>query len=227
MNDVGWPLPLQTLPPEDRAEYQRVAKYRRIPRPAGVEFLEPETFGEEPTRFLPDTPARRYAWARGMTAMREAQTTSAKARVVLGGKVGPTVTAIGEAKWYGLDTRRVVEEALLSLKAGQPLYLLGAFGGAARLVIDLLEGRPRPEFTWDYQKAAPHAEGMRALYDAHGPTWEDYEQMASLFKSRGVEESAAKNRLTTDENRELFECRDVLRIVELLLVGLTRRSSPA
>ena len=67
VNDVGWPLPLQTLPPEDRAKYQRVAKYRRIPRPAGVEFLEPETFGEEPTGFLPDTPARRYAWARGMT----------------------------------------------------------------------------------------------------------------------------------------------------------------
>ena len=93
------------------------------------------------------------------------------------------MTASGEAKWYSSRIPGVVEEALLSLKAGQPLYLLGGFGGAARLVIDLLKGRPRPEFTWDYQKAAPHAEGMRALYDAHGPTWEDYDQMASLFKS--------------------------------------------
>src|SRR5262249_8173952 len=107
-------------------------------------------------------------------------------------------------------------------KGGQPLYLIGAFGGAARLVIDLLEGRPRHEFTWEFQKAAPHAKAMRALYDAHGPTWEDYDDMANRFASTGVTGLAARNRLTAQENRELFSSRDVTRIVELLLEGLTR-----
>ena len=94
VNDVGWPLPLNTLPVATRARYQLVAKFRRIPRPEGVAALEPQTFVEEPAIFPADSPARRYAWARGMTAMREAQAASAQARVVLGGKTGP------EPKWY-------------------------------------------------------------------------------------------------------------------------------
>ena len=65
----------------------------------------------------------------------------------------------------------MIEEAWVSLKAGQPLYVIGAFGGAARVVVDLLEGRPRKEFSWEYQREAPHAEGMRALYGEHGQEW--------------------------------------------------------
>ncbi|HYI95120.1 MAG TPA: TIR domain-containing protein [Bryobacteraceae bacterium] len=226
VNDVGWPLPLLTLPVATRARYQHVAKFRRIARPEGVASLEPETFVEEPTFFPPDSPVRRYAWARGMTAMREAQAKTARARVLLGGKVGPTLTMTTdgrrETRWYSGRIPGVVEEALVSLKAGQALYLMGAFGGAARLVIDLLEGRRRDEFTWEFQKAAPHAAEMRRLYDQHGPQWESYEEMTSRFSSAGVSELARQNGLSVDQNRELFHCRDVVRLVELLLEGLSK-----
>jgi hypothetical protein len=226
INDVGWPLPLQTLPIPARAKYQGVATFRRIPRPDGVASLEPGTFLEEPAFFPADTPVRRYAWARGMTAMREAQARTARARVLLGGKVGSTATVTPEgrheARWYSGRIPGVVEEALVSLNAGQPLYVIGAFGGAARLVVDLLEGRPRDEFTWEFQKQAPHSAEMRALFDQHGPAWEDYDAMATRFASAGTSGIAARNGLTADENRELFRCRDVARIVELLLRGLTK-----
>jgi hypothetical protein len=223
VNDVGWPLPLSTLPAATRARYQLVAKFRRIPRPEGVADLEPQTFAEEPAFFPADSPARRYAWARGMTAMREAQAASAQARVILGGKTGP------EPKWYSGRIPGVIEEAWVSLKAGQPLYVIGAFGGAARMVVDLLEGRPRKEFTWDYQRAAPHADGMRALYGERGPEWEDYPAMTTRFASAGVTEISARNGLSVAANRELFVTREVTRIVELLLEGLTNvhaRPSP-
>lgn len=215
VNDVGWPLPLNTLPPATRARYQLVAKFRRIARPEGVAALEPQTFVEEPAFFPADSPERRYAWARGMTAMREAQSARTQARVILGGKTGPT------PKWYSGRIPGVIEEAWVSLKAGQPLYVIGAFGGAARVVVDLLEGRPRTEFTWVYQRDAPHAEGMRALYDERGQAWEDYPAMTEWFASAGVAALSARNGLTEAANRELFVCRDVARIVELLLEGLT------
>ena len=173
VNDVGWPLPLDTLPVATRARYQLVAKFRRIPRPEGSRTLEPQTFVEEPAFFPADSPARRYAWARGMTAMREAQAASAQARVVLGGKTGP------EPKWDSGRIPGVIEEAWVSLKAGQPLYVIGAFGGAARVVVDLLEGRPEKSSPGTISGAAPHAEGMRALYDERGPVWEDYPSMAA------------------------------------------------
>jgi hypothetical protein len=57
VNDVGWPLPLETLPDATRAKYQNVAKFRRVPRPAGAEDLEPATFVAEPAFFPADSPA--------------------------------------------------------------------------------------------------------------------------------------------------------------------------
>jgi hypothetical protein len=221
LNDVGWPLPLETLPRKDRARLQAVATFRRIPRPPGVEALEPATFVEEPVFFPADSPERRYAWARGMSAMRLFQARSAGARVVLGGKTGPTVDKKGEKKWYVGRIPGVVEEALESLRAGQPLYLIGAFGGAAAMVIDLLQKRARPDFTWGFQKDAPHAACMRKLYKKLGVPWERYKAMTAFFGEAGVEELSRRNGLSIEQNEELFWTRDLTRIVELLFLGLT------
>ena len=44
--------------------------------------------------------------------------------------------------------------------------------------------------------------------------------MAARFATTGVQGVADRNGLSVERNRELFECRDVVRIVELLLEGL-------
>ena len=181
-------------------------------------------FVAEPEYFAADTPAKRYAWARGMSAMRDQQSQETDARVVIGGKVGATVTALPnggkEMKWYLGRIPGVAEESIATLQASRPLYLCGAFGGAAALVIDLLEGRWRQEFTWEYQKQAPHAEAMRALYDSEGVAWHDYPEMKNYLAELGVAGLSRLNGLTEDQNRELFRTRDLPRLVELLLVGL-------
>ena len=84
-----------------------------------------------------------------------------------------------DVKWYSGRIPGVVEEALVSLEAGQPLYVIGAFGGAARLVVDLLEGRRREELTWKFQREAPHAVAMRELYEQQGRHWKDYDEIAA------------------------------------------------
>jgi hypothetical protein len=217
INDVGWPLPHATLPADVRAKFTGVATLRRIDRPAGVEELDPLEFIKEPKFFPADSAKRRYAWARGMTAMREFQARESKAiaRVAMGGKFGP------KPKWYMGRIPGVVEEALLSLKNNQPLYLAGAFGGAAAMVIDLLEGVSRPEFTWKYQSEAPFAKEMKDLYDQTGIAWEDYDQMTEFFRVTGVKGLSAMNHLSEEQNRELFRCRDAGRITELILEGLS------
>ncbi len=224
VNYVGWPLPLQTLPVKQRADLQKVATWLRTPRPPGVEALEPATFLEEPAYFAADTAARRYAWARGMSAMREQQSRETDARIVIGGKVGATVTALPDgskqAKWYTGRIPGVVEEAIGTLKAGRPLYLCGAFGGAAGLLVDLLEGRARSEFTWDFQKQAPYSDEMRDLYTRQGVAWSDYPEMTAFLAGFGVAGLAKVNGLSVESNRELFRSRDLPRIVELLLQGL-------
>ena len=67
-------------------------------------------------------------WATGLTAMRRVMHEAVQARVVLGGRV----------TGYKGDMPGIAEEVLLSLKEGQPLFLLGGFGGCARDIAETL-----------------------------------------------------------------------------------------
>ncbi len=67
-------------------------------------------------------------WAQGLTALRETMLAETTARIVLGGRVDGykgTMPGIGE-------------EALLSLRNGQPLFLMGGFGGCARDIAETI-----------------------------------------------------------------------------------------
>src|ERR1700730_5755508 len=98
-----------------------------------------------------------------MTDMRLFQASAAQSgvvtRVAIGGPFGPTTQASEsgppQQTWYWGRFPGELEEVVLSARAGQPVFLIGTFGGAARLVIDLLRGIDRPEATWDLQEDAP------------------------------------------------------------------------
>ena len=220
-NYIGWPLPLTD---SERAKYRELAQLIRIQRPNGIEALDPQTFVAEPVYFPASSPERRYAWARGMTLMRERQTSEVVARVALGGTVGPTPKALPtggiQQSWYSGRIPGVLEESLLSLRAGQPLYVCGGFGGAGQAMAALLEGQPVPRFDWSYQSSAPHSQPMRELYVRCNEPWWDYPEMRSLARQVGVEGLSAINGLSPDQNRELFRTQDADRIVALLLTGL-------
>ncbi len=157
-----------------------------------------------------------------MTPMRDSQVakdSGIAARIILGGKFGPPEQGPGsDEQWYAGRIPGVLEEVVLSAQAGQPVFLIGGFGGAAALAIDLLEGRDSLEATWDYQRRAPNAVGMRALYEQCGQTWWDYPDMVQFLRDTGP---GGINPLLTDaENRELFHTRNVTRMIELILAGL-------
>jgi len=118
----------------------------------------------------------------------------------------------------------VLEEALLTIRAERPVYLVGAFGGCARLVFDALEGNARPELQWDHQRQVPYSSELRALYGDQGETWDEYAAIAAELKARGL--GGIKNGLTDDENRELAKTRSAERIVELVLRGIQQCSRP-
>ncbi len=67
-------------------------------------------------------------WAAGLTAMRRVVRRATHARVVLGGRV----------TGYKGVMPGIAEEALLSLRKRQPLFLLGGFGGCTRDIAETL-----------------------------------------------------------------------------------------
>lgn len=151
--------------------------------------------------------------------MRERQSIELGARIVIGGKIGrPGDGYLGRMPG-------VLEEALLGIRAQRPVYLVGAFGGCARLVLDALDGVERSELTWAHHQALPHAEELKKLYVERGLHWDDYEAIANELKTCGI--SGLKNGLTVEENRELATTRSAERIVDLILRGLQECHPPA
>ncbi len=67
-------------------------------------------------------------WAIGLTAMRHAMLQDTHARIILGGQVD---------KYKGAMPG-IAEEAVLSLRAKQPLFIMGGFGGCAKDITEAL-----------------------------------------------------------------------------------------
>jgi hypothetical protein len=227
VNHRGWPLPRLTV--EELARLNQVSKTKELPRPGDIDETLGAEFIANPKFFPADkSPEHRFAWARGMTEMRAYQADRARsgviARIVIGGTFGPTVKVTEDGtrneQWYMSRIPGVLEEIVLAVKAGQPVFLIGAFGGVAKLVIDLIRGRDREEATWDYQKRAPFAPEMRALYEQRGIDWIDYPEIVALFREQGVER--INPLLQREEQDELFETVDLHRMAELILQGMSR-----
>lgn len=213
----AWPMVATVT---EVARFRELVEVRECDRPLGLdETLDPSFVAAPKAPVSLDSPLHRFAWARGLTVMRERQTREVAARVIVGGRLGPT----GDG--YRGRMPGVLEEALLSIRSARPVYLVGAFGGCAHLVLDALEGTARPELTWDYQRTVPHSDELRQLYQQRGQTWDEYGAIAAEFKSCGLK--GLKNGLTLEENQELAATRSAERIVELVLRGLQQSYPPA
>ena len=147
--------------------------------------------------------------------MRERQAFEVDARIILGGRLSPTD--------YKGRMPGILEEVFLTIKAKRPIYLVGAFGGCARAVIDAIEGLQRREFTWEYQSAGAYSAELRRMYLERGQTWDEYENISDFLRQCGY--AGLHNGLSIDENRELSTTRSVARIVELVFLGLSRVKS--
>ena len=125
-------------------------------------------------------------WSVGLTALRRVLTDASNARIVLGGQVS------------GFKGRMpgIAEEALCSLSAGQPLYVLGGFGGCARDIAEELR--------------------LVAQRSTLVVPWVGREQFS------GLNSTALRNGLTTDENETLARTVHVDEAVALILRGLLR-----
>jgi len=220
-NYIGWPIPFDK---KLKSKYKFMANLIKASRPNDIDEKLSDDFKEEPSFFSDEkSPLHRYAWARGMTEMRKVETKATDARIVLGSTFGPTLKSQVNGSiienWYKSRIPGVLEEVLLSIEANQPIFLIGAFGGVARLVIDIIEGKSRKEMTWDYQKKAPFAEEIRSIYESNN-AWIDYPEMINQLRNKSI---TGVNRLLSEaDHRELFYTKNVFRIVELIVKGLDR-----
>ena len=123
-NHLAWPVHIRL--PVDRI----AARAKELGCAAELVLLacDGTRMAMDARRNLPTREPSGDEWCSGLTAMRDHQRSSTDARVLLGGQV---------ANYRG-RMPGVAEEALMSLRASQPLFLIGGFGGCARDVAETL-----------------------------------------------------------------------------------------
>ena len=84
--------------------------------------LDGARLAQEQRLKLPAHEPNEDEWTKGLTVMRTAMRGDIQARIVLGGRV----------EGYKGAMPGIAEETCLSLEAGQPVFVLGGFGGCAR-----------------------------------------------------------------------------------------------
>lgn len=213
-NWVAWPIHLRFGDAELRC-YGREAVLKDLPRPPNLSVTDEELQCLPQTYVRPDTAVRRYAWARSLSFMRSSMQTNTSARIAMGGKLTGY-----QGFWPG-----VLEECVIALRARQPVYLLGLFGGAARLLVDALCGIERQELTNSWLIALPGSEELRDEYRRRGQPVQTPEELADELRRLGAGglSVALNNGLSEGENKELIASDDPHRVVALILEGLRRK----
>ncbi len=139
---------------------------------------------------------------------------------------------------YGSSGRfpGVAEELMLSLSAGNAVYLCGGFAGAARAVGELL-GLGSPWFgvpnCLRSEKHGTCAATLEAAVKDWGKRFQlphrnslplDYEELVRFLRSHAIDGPRwPGNGLTADKNRTLFRSKDAKEITRLVTKGLRLR----
>lgn len=215
-NYVPWPVHCGHGAAQDD-EDRGLVRLHRVGMPPD---LRPRGHRRDGAFFEPVDTHGRYAWARGLTHMRETMRDAADitARVVVGGRLTGY-----KGRYPG-----VLEEALLDIRAGRAVYLLGSFGGAGRWALDALRGRVDPASGWTARQN-PSDEALRAMYASAGQEMMTVEAVADELARRGRSGlgCALNNGLDDVENEALSRCTDPREIVERVAVGLRRAAERA
>lgn len=128
-------------------------------------------------------------WSGGLTALRKSMVAETHARIVLGGRLDS----------YKGIMPGIAEEALLSLQARQPLFIVGGFGGCARDLAETLQ--------------------LVDPWPASRPAWSS----RSEFERFSVTD--LQNGLTPEENAVLARTPHVDQAITLILRGLLQVAS--
>lgn len=187
--------------------------------------------------YAADVSSPRQAWqlARGLSAMREVMqsgTPPADGR----GQIRPLDARIllgGRREGFNGLMPGIAEEALLALQVACPLYVIGGFGGGARLVADALVGGEWPaELTLAHHlRVSAKFRLTRAGYlahDAEGAMEARYGALQEILAQvRRDRLAGLSNGLGERDNRALMRTEDLPRLLKLMAKGLRRRFAEA
>ncbi len=209
INYLSWPY-YRDLTEKEDAELIDVAVIKKIDLPEDIKEFTEKVIDKE-------KPEDRYLIARALTKMRKEMNNAIQCRIFIGGNI----TKFG-GRYPGL-----IEEAYLALKSEKPIYLIGAFGGASKVIIEAIKGNKPKILSLEEQiKNSNYKEFVnffnKQLIDHPQIEKEmiDYNKLLKFFQEIG--KKGLNNGLNEEENNQLFNTIYIKEMVSLVLKGLSR-----
>lgn len=205
-NHIAWPIYLaDTGDLRDwKAKHRKIATMVEHPVPADVIDLVPPVGG-----FLaPADQTSSFVWSRSLTEMRKVMIAGCDFRLCAGGRLA------GYKGWMP----GVLEEIVLAVEMGKPIFLIGGFGGVTHSVCRLNGEKAVPEelsFDWQVGKNP----GLSEMVSFAASRGVDYKQMYH----QGLElvmNADLRNGLSADENARLFATPFADEVIHLILKGI-------
>ena len=122
-NFFAWPISL-LITAEDKAAFKHSGVEIKIVDPPEMEGLIKEKY------LKPDSDENKYLWSQALTKMRVEKERNSDILIIAGGK---TKGFIG--KMPG-----ILEEFLIAIRHNHPVYLLGGYGGMAKIIAKIING---------------------------------------------------------------------------------------
>ena len=208
-NHLAWPLHIA----DSKLTAWR-AKYRDVMATVNHNIPDDISGEIEKDHFLPpSSPENKYYWSRCLTEMRQKSIASTNARVCVGGKLSG----------YSGKMPGVLEEILIAISNGQPLYLLGAFGGVVGEVCKSIRYKSYPETLteeWQVTHNAGYVD-LQKIATEHGMQ-ADYGNVKSVFERIDVSDIAKNAGLDKEIYLRLMESPFVDECIHIVLQGLKK-----
>ncbi len=208
-NHLAWPLYFSDAQLTSwRARYREVMK-------TTIHTIPGDISGEvDKDRFPPPSTAQnKYLWSRCLTEMRLASIDSTHARICVGGKLSG----------YKGIMPGVLEEIIIAISMGKPIYLLGGFGGVVGEICDVIINGSYPEcFSEPWQLT--HNDGYAELQEIarEKGMHADYQRVKKILTKINVTMLANSANLDEEKYIQLMTTPFVDECVHVVMEGLKK-----
>lgn len=197
-----------TLSKEKQAELRQNVSFIKIAPPDDLKILNTNQF------LKPDSTDNLYIWTRCLTKMREEMESECHARIFIGGRT----------KGFKGKCPGILEEILIAIKQNHPIYLVGAFGGITKDVIEIMKGNTIESFQNAYYFDNDSYKHLFLHYnEKHPENMIDYSKYLETIQQMGFNKIAELNGLSLKDNLRLAITPHISEVVYLILKGLTKR----
>lgn len=207
-NHIAWPIHLANVAElrDWKAQHLKVATMVEHGIPEDVRDLAGST-----TTFLPPAgEANSFVWGRCLSEMRKAMIAGCDFRISAGGRL------TGYKGWMP----GVLEEIVIAVEMGKPIFLIGGFGGVTRSVCRLIKEKVVPgELSFDWQADSnPGLSNMVSFAASRGVDYKKlYQQGLDIVMNADL-----RNGLSAEENARLSETPFADEVIHLILKGMGR-----